>query len=137
MSSAVAALRTVDAALKASFTYDQTARNAALMRLAIIDSGSESQFDTITSAAKSICNSAAALITFVDDTRCYFKSNIGKFEGTDGVPRTISVCDHVVHAPDVIVIGPLAPDCCCPARAADGAHLACLMLCPLLAAQTI
>jgi GAF domain-containing protein len=103
-------LRAIDAALRAQFIYNEEQRIQALLRLSITGTGAEAEFDAITAAAQSICNSSAALITFVDADTCWFKSNKGSFEGSASVPRGVSVCSHLVQQPDLFCIEDLAVD---------------------------
>lgn len=72
-------------------------RLTALRKLKILDSPYEALFDAITVAASEICSSPMALISFVDEDRQWFKSNIG-LEGVTETPREIAFCAHTIMA---------------------------------------
>lgn len=73
-----------------------------LKGLQILDTPDEQAFDDIVSAAASLCDAPAALITFVDETRCWFKAQVG-ISGTH-TPRHISFCNHLVGHREPMVV---------------------------------
>ena len=70
-------------------------RNEALRKLKISDSSYESMFNTIARAMTEICNTPIALISFVDEDRQWFKSQVG-LEGILDTPIEQSFCAHTV-----------------------------------------
>ncbi|MGK7889287.1 MAG: PAS domain-containing protein [Leptolyngbyaceae cyanobacterium] len=69
-------------------------RLAALQRYRILDTAPEQDYDNYVEIAAQICDTAIALISFVDAERQWFKAKIG-LEITE-TPRQISFCGHVV-----------------------------------------
>ena len=69
-------------------------RLAALKRSKLLDTTAEEVFDDITKLASQICETPFALITLVDDTRQWFKSNIGL--DVSETAREISFCSHAI-----------------------------------------
>jgi len=69
---------------------DEPLRLAALCRYAVLDTPPEPAFDELTRLAASVCDAPMALISFVDESRVWFKSRHG-IELT-GAPRANSFC---------------------------------------------
>ncbi|MEQ1598567.1 MAG: GAF domain-containing protein [Methylotenera sp.] len=69
-------------------------RLAALKRSRLLDTSSEEVFDDFTKLASQICETPIALITLLDDTRQWFKSNIGL--NVSETPRKDSFCTHAI-----------------------------------------
>jgi hypothetical protein len=84
---------------------NEAERIAALRAQGILDSQPSECFDRIASLAGRVLKCPAALITFVDSERVWFKSNIG-FGNISEVHRTESVCHHAIlpGAPDVTTV---------------------------------
>lgn len=76
--------------------------------LQILDTQHEQAFDDIVAAAASLCDAPSALITFVDETRCWFKAQVG-ISGTH-TPRNISFCNHLVGHNEPMVVTDAASD---------------------------
>jgi diguanylate cyclase (GGDEF)-like protein len=77
-------------------------RLAALRAYEILDTEFEEAFDEIASIASTACNAPVALITFVDDSRQWFKARIGlKVRET---PLEMSMCQHVLLEHDTMII---------------------------------
>ncbi|MEM9859396.1 MAG: GAF domain-containing sensor histidine kinase [Bacteroidota bacterium] len=70
-----------------------------LFHFDILDTPPEPKFDALTELAKSICDSEMALITFLDDTRQWFKSKIGVEE--DETPLEYSFCLYTIEGDEV------------------------------------
>ncbi|MHC5797542.1 GAF domain-containing protein [Lacisediminihabitans sp. FW035] len=74
---------------------DEGLRQAALDRLAILDTPPEEAFDRIMLLARDLFGTAAAAITFIDRDRQWFKSRAG-FEATE-TAREDAFCDHTIR----------------------------------------
>lgn len=68
---------------------------------AILDTGSEADFDRITAIAKSLFDVPLALITFIDKDRQWFKSCIGV--DASETTRDVAFCAHAIMSEDVLV----------------------------------
>ena len=77
---------------------DETARQASLDALRILDTGSEERYDRITRTARDLLGTASAAITFIDDERHWFKSRIGI--DTEQMPRFSTLCDITIQRPE-------------------------------------
>jgi PAS domain S-box-containing protein len=73
-----------------------------LKSLNLIDSGSEDEYDSITSLATFICGTPIALITILTDDRQYFKSHHGL--ELEGSPIVESFCAHAILTPNDITV---------------------------------
>jgi GAF domain-containing protein len=77
-------------------------RLAALKNSKLLDTSAEEVFDDITKLASYVCNTPIALITLLDDTRQWFKSNIGL--NVSETPRYISFCGHAILGNEILEI---------------------------------
>lgn len=77
-------------------------RLAALKNSKLLDTSAEEVFDDFTKLASQICNTPIALITLVDETRQWFKSNIGL--DTSETPRNISICGHAILGNEIFEV---------------------------------
>jgi GAF domain-containing protein len=77
-------------------------RLAALKHSKLLDTSSEEVFDDITMLASYVCNTPIALITLLDDTRQWFKSNVGL--NVSETPRNISFCGHAILGKEILEI---------------------------------
>lgn len=77
----------------------EDARLAALRRYDIMDTPPELAFDEITRLVSYICDTPVALITFLDETKQFLKSEIGA--GRREVPYEISLCSHALLQPGI------------------------------------
>ncbi len=80
----------------------EAARLAALQRLGVLDTPSESAFDEIAELAAMFCKTPTALVTFVDASRQWFKARIG-FAASE-TPRELAFCAHTILQRDVMEI---------------------------------
>lgn len=74
--------------------HNELARLAALKRYNILDSLPEHAFDDATKLVSYICGVPIAHISFIDESRQWFKSEIGV--GVSEVPREISFCRYTI-----------------------------------------
>ena len=89
------------------------ARIAALRAYDILDTPRESDFDDIVMLASQICGTPMAVINLIDETRQWFKAEVGF--GIRESPLETSLCTHVVLEEDFIEI----PDTLADDRTAD------------------
>lgn len=76
------------------FPKNEKERLAYLKSFDILDSESETEFDSIVKLASAICGVPIALISLIDEDRQWFKAKIGiDVESTD---RSISFCQHAI-----------------------------------------
>ena len=68
----------------------------------LMDSGRDPDFDAIAEIASGICGIPIALITFIDESRQYFKSHIGT-DFTENL-REFSFCTHAIASTEEIMI---------------------------------
>ncbi len=80
----------------------ETDRLNALARLAILDTPPEASFERITSLAAHLFGMPIARISFVDETRVWFKSSYG-IPAVAG-PREHAACAQVVLSDDVFIV---------------------------------
>ncbi|MFA9189163.1 ATP-binding protein, partial [Flavobacterium magnesitis] len=74
--------------------HNELERLAALKRYNILDTLPENAFDDATKLVSYICGVPIAHISFIDETRQWFKSEIGV--GVSEVPREISFCQYTI-----------------------------------------
>ena len=67
-----------------------------LKQLRLLDTASEPAYDAFTKLAAGICGVPISLISLVDETRQWFKSNYG-LEGSAQTPRDIAFCAHAIQ----------------------------------------
>jgi anti-sigma regulatory factor (Ser/Thr protein kinase) len=86
----------------------EAGRLAALRRYRILDTDPEQAFDDLTLLASYICEAPIALITLIDESRQWFKSQVGL--SAKETARNVSFCTHAIERPDEIMIVPNALD---------------------------
>lgn len=91
----------------------EPARLAALRGYDILDTPRESDFDDIVMLASRICDAPISVINLIDETRQWFKAEIGL--GVRETPLDTSLCAHVILEEDFVEI----PDTLADARMAD------------------
>jgi len=88
-------------------------RLSALYDYGLLDSDNESVFDELTELAASICDVPIALITLVDESRQWFKAQVGL--DTQETARSVAFCTHAILQPDMFIV----PDALQDPRFAD------------------
>lgn len=80
-----------------------------LMQYCILDTSPESQFDDWAEIVATVCGTPVSLVTFMDDSRQWYKSHVGTSESE--VPLNESVCQHLLlDTIDELVINNTAID---------------------------
>lgn len=85
-----------------SRAWSQQERLAALHDYAILDTQPEIAFDDIARIAAEICRTPMAMVSFVEHTRQWFKSQIGL--SICETPIEISICAHAIKYDDLFVV---------------------------------
>lgn len=81
---------------------DETARVAALHRLAILDTAPERAYDDAVELAASICGTPMAMMTLLEGERQWFKAKLGV--PFDETPRNQSFCTHAITSDETLVV---------------------------------
>lgn len=89
-------------------TVDESARQASLDALHILDTAPEERFDRITVTARDLLGTASAIITFADQDRHWFKSRVGVDKNQ--IPRVSSLCDITIRSREHFAIEDAASD---------------------------
>nr|WP_198999916.1 ATP-binding protein [Flavobacterium sp. ASV13] len=85
-----------------SIPHSELDRLAALKRYNILDTLPEHAFDDATKLVSYICSVPIAHISFIDENRQWFKSEIGI--GVSEVPREISFCRYTIMESEMVEI---------------------------------
>jgi len=88
--------------IKQPLIDNEQKRLEALQRYSILDTLPESTFDDATKLISYICGVPIAHISFIDDKRQWFKSEIGI--GVSEVPREISFCQYTIMESEIVEI---------------------------------
>lgn len=88
---------------------DEVERVRALLRLDVLDSPPEAEFDALAQAAAQVCQMPSALVSLVDVDRQWFKARFG-FDGPAETPRSLSFCSHAVVGDALFVVENAALD---------------------------
>jgi PAS domain S-box-containing protein len=83
-------------------SQDEAERLAALRAFEVLDTAPEPEFDGITKAAAYLFQAPISLISFVEDTRQWFKSEVGL--GTTETPLSMSICAHAIRQPRIFIV---------------------------------
>ena len=81
---------------------NDASRLLALREYSILDTADEQEYDDITALASYICGTPAALITFVDEDRQWFKSSVG-FAARE-TNRADGFCAQAINGSHVLVV---------------------------------
>src|SRR3982750_4750849 len=82
--------------------WSEVDRLAALRSYGVLDTPREAAFDEITEVAALVCKAPIALVSFVEDTRQFFKSEVGF--GARETPIDVSICAHAILQRDLFVV---------------------------------
>ncbi|MEL1252255.1 ATP-binding protein [Flavobacterium sp. DGU38] len=88
--------------IKFPIPHNELERLAALKRYNILDSLPDHAFDDATKLVSYICGVPIAHISFIDENRQWFKSEIGI--GIKEVPREISFCRYTIMESEIVEI---------------------------------
>ncbi|WP_438646663.1 PAS domain-containing protein [Salinarimonas soli] len=78
------------------------ARLEALSRYAILDTPPEQAFDDLCAIAARVCRAPIAVVNLVEETRQFFKAEIGL--GVRETPVDVSICAHAILQRDLFVV---------------------------------
>lgn len=81
---------------------NEAQRLAALASYDILDTDPEAEFDAITRLASQLCGTPIALISLIDETRQWFKSQVGL--SVRQTPRSQSFCAHAIRQQDPLIV---------------------------------
>lgn len=101
----------------AALPANEAQRLAVLYSYDILDSEREGIFDELTELAASICDTPIALITLVDESRQWFKAQVGM--NASETARSVSFCAHAILQPGLFVVSDTLKD----GRFADNAFV--------------
>ena len=90
--------------MNAPLPPDEPARIAALRRYRILDTPPEAVYDELTRLAAYICQTPAALLTFIDGDRQWFKSTFGI--AIHEMPRSLAFCTHAFPKQAEVMVVP-------------------------------
>jgi two-component sensor histidine kinase len=82
--------------------WDEAERLAALHDYAILDTDPEQAFDDIVALASGICEAPIALVSLVDASRQWFKSEVGL--GVKQTALDVSICGHAILQSGLFVV---------------------------------
>ncbi len=88
--------------MRASIPSNEEERLAALRRFQILDTPSEEAFDRITRAVAHQLKVPVALVTFVDQSRQWFKSRYGL--DISETPREVAFCAHALEKESALAV---------------------------------
>lgn len=77
-------------------------RQAVLNALRILDTASDWRYDCVTALAMQIFGAPMAAISLIDQTRQWFKSQVGI--GVSETTREIAFCDHVIRQTEPMLV---------------------------------
>jgi signal transduction histidine kinase len=94
--------------MQAPFPNNEPQRLLSLRSFRILDTPREAAFEDLTRIAAQICQTPMAVISLVDRTRQWFKSEIGV--GVPETSRDISFCAHAILQGDTFIVPDAAED---------------------------
>jgi GAF domain-containing protein len=93
--------------------WSERERLEALRAYGVLDTPPEPAFDEIAEIAALVCRAPIAVVNLIDDTRQFFKAEIGL--GVRETPVDVSICAHAILQGDLFVV----PDTTRDSRIAD------------------
>lgn len=81
---------------------DEQRRLAALRRYGVLDTPREAEFDHVVDVVARICGAPMAVINLIDETRQWFKAEVGL--GVRELPLDDSICAHAILQPGLFLI---------------------------------
>lgn len=88
--------------------WDEETRLTALRDYGILDTPREQDFDDLVQLAAQICGAPISVINLIEDTRQWFKSEIGL--GISETPVDVSICARILLQPGLTVVPDLTQD---------------------------
>lgn len=88
--------------------WSDQSRLCALREYGILDTAREAAFDEITQLAAEICDAPIAMVSFVEDTRQWFKSEVGFGACETSIEE--SICAHAILNGDIFVVADATRD---------------------------
>lgn len=82
--------------------WDESKRLAALRSYGVLDTPRERDFDDVVRIAAHVCQAPIAVINLIEDTRQWFKAEVGL--GVRETPLDISICAHAILQPGLFVV---------------------------------
>jgi len=79
-------------------------RLRTLRETGLLDTGREREYDDLAQLAATVLGADMAAISFVDEERQWFKSEVGI--GANETPRAVSFCAHAIHNPGEVLAIP-------------------------------
>ncbi|MGF3027146.1 PAS domain-containing protein [Methylobacterium aquaticum] len=88
--------------------WSEAERLAALCAYEILDTSPEQAFDDICQIAAQVCRAPIAVINLIEDTRQFFKAEVGL--GLRETPLDVSICRQAILQHDLVVVPDLGDD---------------------------
>lgn len=89
-------------------SWSESERLAALRAYEILDTPRERAFDDVCQIAAQVCRAPIAVVNLIEDTRQFFKAEIGL--GVRETSLDISICRHAILQQDLVVVPDLTGD---------------------------
>ena len=93
----------------APLPIDEPERLLGLLKLDVLDSAAEAEFDALVHAAALVCGVPISLVSLVDTHRQWFKANVG-FPGVTETPREQAFCAHAILQDDILEVADATQD---------------------------
>lgn len=83
--------------------HDENKRLARLRELRLLDTAAEPGYDAFTTLAARICGTPVSLVSLIDESRQWFKSNHG-LDGVSETPREVAFCARAIAADELMEV---------------------------------